>query len=59
MHILMNGIAVYTSPVVRPGEYLFYFDPIDCLSDEIQARWQDDVEREKMKAEAMEMAQAS
>jgi lysine 2,3-aminomutase len=54
-----TGIAVYTSPVVRPGEYLFYFDPIDCLSDEIQARWQDDVEREKMKAEAMEMAQAS
>jgi len=53
-----TGIAVYTSPVVRPGEYLFYFDPIDCLSDEVQARWQDDVEREKMKADALEMALA-
>lgn len=53
-----TGIAVYTSPVVRPGEYLFYFDPIDCLSEEMQARWQDDVEREKMKADALEMALA-
>ncbi|MDA0712192.1 MAG: KamA family radical SAM protein [bacterium] len=51
-----TGIAVYTSPVVRPGDYLFYFDPIDCLSPEVQARWQDEGEREKMKGDALERA---
>jgi lysine 2,3-aminomutase len=54
-----TGIAVYTSPVVRPGEYLFYFDPIDSLTEDVQLRWQDGVEREKMKQDALEMAQAS
>ena len=53
-----TGLAVYVSPLVRPGEYFFYFDPIDCLSEEMQARWQDGVERAKMKAEALEMARA-
>lgn len=54
-----TGIAVYTSPVVRPGDYLFYFDPIDALDDEVQARWQDDVEREKMKQDALDMARSN
>lgn len=53
-----TGIAVYTSPVVRPDEYLFYFDPIDCLDEKVQARWQDEREREAMKAEALAEAKA-
>jgi lysine 2,3-aminomutase len=53
-----TGIAVYTSPVVRPGDYLLYFDPIDSLSEEMQKRWQNGLEREKMKAEALKMAKA-
>lgn len=53
-----TGIAVYTSPVVRPGQYFFYYDPIDCLEESVQARWQDDVEREKMKEEALALAKA-
>ncbi|MBT4137377.1 MAG: KamA family radical SAM protein, partial [Candidatus Latescibacteria bacterium] len=53
-----TGVAVYTSPVVRPGAHLFYFDPIDSLSDGMQVRWQDGVEREKMKQEALESARS-
>lgn len=53
-----TGIAVYTSPVVRPGAHLFYFDPIDSLNEDVQARWQDDVAREQMKQEALEAALA-
>ena len=51
-----TGIAVYVSPVVRPDTYFYYFDPLWRLSKDIQARWQDDVEREKMKKEAVEAA---
>ncbi|PZR59663.1 MAG: KamA family radical SAM protein [Candidatus Meridianibacter frigidus] len=34
-----NGIAVYSAPSVKPGKAFVYFDPIDKLSPEIQARW--------------------
>ena len=51
-----TGIAVYISPVVKPDTFFFYFDPLWRLREDIQARWQDDVEREKMKAEAIEAA---
>lgn len=51
-----TGIAVYISPVVKPNTFFFYFDPLWRLREDIQARWQDDVEREKMKAEAIEAA---
>ena len=51
-----TGIAVYVSPVVRPDTYFYYFDPLWRLNEDIQARWQDDVEREKMKKEAVEAA---
>ncbi len=34
-----NGIAVYSAPSVKPGESFLYFDPIDTLSPEAQARW--------------------
>ena len=51
-----TGIAVYISPVVKPDTFFFYFDPLWRLREDIQARWQDDVEREKMKSEAIEAA---
>ena len=35
-----NGIAVYSAPSVKPGQYFLYFDPIDTLSLEAQLRWQ-------------------
>ena len=34
-----NGIAVYTSPAVKPGKAFLYFDPLDALSPAAQARW--------------------
>ena len=35
------GVSVYTAPAVHPGEVYFYFDPIDLLPPEGQARWAD------------------
>jgi lysine 2,3-aminomutase len=34
-----NGIAVYAAPSVKPGKAFVYFDPIDQLSPDAQARW--------------------
>ncbi|MBM3270221.1 MAG: KamA family radical SAM protein [Candidatus Sericytochromatia bacterium] len=36
-----NGIAVYVAPSVKPGQMFLYFDPIDTLAPEAQARWGD------------------
>ena len=48
-----TGIAVFASPTVRPGVHFFYFDPIDCLSPDIQKRWMDLNERQSMMDEAL------
>lgn len=53
-----NGIAVYASPAVRPGEYFFYFDPLDELSPEAQERWRNPIERAAMLEAALETAAA-
>ncbi|HEX3550381.1 MAG TPA: KamA family radical SAM protein [Candidatus Elarobacter sp.] len=34
-----NGIAVYGAPSVKPGQSFLYFDPIDTLAPDAQARW--------------------
>ena len=34
-----NGIAVYAAPSVKPGKAFLYFDPIDRLKADAQARW--------------------
>ncbi|MBV9403554.1 MAG: KamA family radical SAM protein, partial [Candidatus Eremiobacteraeota bacterium] len=34
-----NGIAVYSAPSVKPGQAFVYFDPIDKLAPDVQARW--------------------
>jgi len=36
-----TGIAVYTSPSVRPGALFLYLDPLDCLDEAVQERWAD------------------
>ena len=43
-----NGIAVYSAPSVKPGQWFLYFDPIDQLSPAAQARWQDQKEQNEM-----------
>ncbi len=47
-----TGIAVFSSPNVDPKRQFFFFDPIRGLSPEVQRRWADPIEREKMKADA-------
>jgi lysine 2,3-aminomutase len=34
-----NGICVYTAPSVKKNKAFVYFDPIDKLSPDAQARW--------------------
>jgi lysine 2,3-aminomutase len=47
-----TGISVYTAPSVRPGQHFFYFDPIDLLPPEGQARWADPAQHQVMIEEA-------
>ncbi|MCA9564668.1 MAG: KamA family radical SAM protein, partial [Myxococcales bacterium] len=51
-----NGIAVYQSPVVKPGKAFFYFDPIDQLDPAAQKRWQDKAAYNAMIDEAVAKA---
>jgi len=53
-----TGIAVYTAPSVKAGRFL-YFDPIDTLAADAQARWRDPVERDRMIADARAAAEAA
>jgi lysine 2,3-aminomutase len=53
-----NGIAVYSSPAVRPGELFFYFDPIDELDPAAQDRWNNPIERSAMLEAALQAAES-
>ena len=49
-----TGIAVFTSPSVRPGKKFLYFDPLQSLDEEHQWRWTQPIERRAMMDEALE-----
>ena len=49
-----TGIAVFTSPSVKPGAYFLYFDPLRTLPAESQQRWQVPTERRRMIDAALE-----
>jgi lysine 2,3-aminomutase len=51
-----NGIAVYCAPSVKPGQHFVYFDPIDALTPDAQARWHNPAIAEQMIGEAIERA---
>jgi lysine 2,3-aminomutase len=53
-----NGIAVYTAPSVKPGKAFLYFDPIDQLAPDAQARWRDPAEQKAMLDAALAAATA-
>lgn len=53
-----TGIAVFSSPNVDPDRQFFFFDPIQDLAPEVQARWADPVQRQQMKDEAAVKARA-
>ena len=51
-----TGIAVFTSPSVKPGAYFLYFDPLRTLDAEQQQRWQIPSERRRMIDQALDSA---
>ena len=51
-----SGIAVFTSPSVKPGVKFLYFDPIASLDDEHQWRWSNPIERQAMIDDALQAA---
>jgi lysine 2,3-aminomutase len=54
-----NGISIYTAPSVKPGKYYVYYDPIEDLGAQSQARWKLPEQQEMMLAAALERAGAS
>jgi lysine 2,3-aminomutase len=48
-----NGIAVFTSPAVKPGVKFLYYDPLQTLSETAQSRWADPAGRQQIIAEAL------
>jgi lysine 2,3-aminomutase len=52
----VTGVSVYTSPAVHPGHVYTYFDPIDLLPPEGQARWADPTQHQAMLDEALAAA---
>jgi lysine 2,3-aminomutase len=53
-----TGVSVFTAPSVKPGKFFLYYDPIDTLSPEMQKRWMDPIEQEKMIEDAANKAGA-
>ena len=50
-------IRVFENGAVKPG-YFLYFDPIDTLSPDVQARWADPAEQDRMVEAAIAAARA-
>jgi lysine 2,3-aminomutase len=48
-----TGIAVFTSPAVKPGRKFLYFDPVASLDEHHQWRWTQPSERRAMIDEAL------
>lgn len=48
-----TGIAVFTSPSVKPGQKFLYFDPLRTLDPEVQELWQIPSQRERMIRQAL------
>jgi lysine 2,3-aminomutase len=53
-----TGVAVFTSPSVKPGAYFLYFDPLNTLDEMQQQRWQIASERAAIIDSALESAKA-
>jgi lysine 2,3-aminomutase len=53
-----SGISVFSAPSVKPGFFLYY-DPIDTLAPEVQARWKDPAAQDKMIEQAIAQAKAN
>ena len=54
----VTGVSVYTAPVVKPGQFFCYVDPLDTLPAAGRARWADPTQHRAILREAMERAGA-
>jgi lysine 2,3-aminomutase len=54
-----SGIAVFTSPAIRPGKLFTYFDPIASLDEYHQELWKDPVLRQKLLDDTLEIVLAN
>ena len=52
----VTGVSVYRSPNVNPDAFYCYFDPIDALPPEGQARWADPGQHDAIVEQAVEQA---
>jgi lysine 2,3-aminomutase len=52
-----NGVAVFTSPAVKPGQKFLYFDPLSSLDPEVRSRWLSPGEPERIVNEALRQAE--
>jgi lysine 2,3-aminomutase len=48
-----TGIAVFTSPAVKPGKKFLYFDPLSGLDEAYRWRWSQPAERQAMIEDAL------
>ncbi len=55
----VSGVSVYTAPVVKPGQFFCYVDPLDSLPAEGRARWNDPREHTPILREALIAAGAN
>jgi len=55
-YVRETGVSVYTAPSVKQGQYFFYFDPLDTLSEAGQARWADASQHDAILEEALQLA---
>jgi lysine 2,3-aminomutase len=53
-----TGVSVYVSPVVHPGDYFCYFDPIHLLPSAGRARWADPAQHDIIVEEALAAARS-
>ena len=47
---------MFTSPAVNEGQFYLYYDPLQLLSPEAQARWTDPKEQYRIITNAIERA---
>lgn len=55
-YIRETGVAVYTAPSVKEGQFFLYFDPLDTLPESGRARWANPAEHDRIVEEALEAA---
>jgi lysine 2,3-aminomutase len=51
-----TGISVFSAPMVKPGRFFLYFDPIHALPEKGRVRWKSPAQHQKMIERAIDRA---